>query len=66
MTTHSFMVEKLENPKLGKILNFVNRDEKTLAACYEKVFQHSLSETSSYCFKYTSCGGYLCHSCEIL
>lgn len=37
MTTHSVILQKLEDPMLGDILKFVNRDGNTLEECYAKV-----------------------------
>lgn len=37
MSTHSMLLEKLEDPMHGDILQFMQRDSLTLAACYSKV-----------------------------
>ena len=37
MSTHAFVIDKLEDPMLGDILAYVQRDEFTLSQCYEKV-----------------------------
>ncbi|CAM9899717.1 unnamed protein product [Ascophyllum nodosum] len=47
MSTHAFVIDKLEDPMLGDILAYVQRDEFTLSQCYEKVdeLKYALDES---------------------
>ena len=37
MSTHSILIEKLEDPMLGEILAYARGDDMALSQCYEKV-----------------------------
>lgn len=37
MTTHTILLEQLEDPMLGHVLQYVHRNKTTLEGCYKRV-----------------------------